>query len=99
KHFAVVFGGIKQGSGIALGPAMSTKFANGGFAPVKGEYSLKKFALFQGRYDSPRFWRARAVLINRARWEDALKLPLYRLGMDSPERDSAQRDSESEPSL
>jgi len=37
KHFAVVFGGIKQGSGIALGPAMSTKFANGGFAQVKAE--------------------------------------------------------------
>jgi len=86
KHFSVVFGGIKQGSGIALGPAMSTKFANGGFAQVKAEYSIKKFALFQGRYDSPRFWRARAVLINRARWEDALKLPLYRLGMDSSER-------------
>jgi hypothetical protein len=86
KHFSVVFGGIKQGSGIALGPAVSTKFENGGFVQLKAEYSVKKFALFQARYDTPRFWSGRAMLINRARWEDARKLPLYRLGMDSPER-------------
>jgi hypothetical protein len=81
-----VFGGIKQGSGIALGPAVSTKFGNGAYAQFKAEYSIRKFVLFQGRYDTARFWSGRAVLINRARWEDAMKLPLYRLGMDSPER-------------
>lgn len=86
KHFSVVFGGIKQGSGIALGPAVSTKFGNGAYAQLKAEYSIRKFVLFQGRYDTARFWSGRAVLINRARWEDAMKLPLYRLGMDSPER-------------
>jgi len=86
EHFSAVFGGIKQGSGIALGPAMSTKFANGGFAQVKAEYSIKKFALLQARYDSPMFWKGRALLISRARWEDALQLPLYRLGMDSSDR-------------
>src|SRR5262245_15334136 len=52
KHFSVVFGGIKQGSGIALGPAVSWKFEDGGFAQIKAEYSVRKFMLLQGRYDT-----------------------------------------------
>ena len=39
KHWAVVFGGIKSGSGIALGPAFSHKFADGAYAQVKAVYS------------------------------------------------------------
>src|SRR6188472_4012833 len=38
KHWAVAFGGIKQGSAIALGPAFSTKFANGSYVQLKAVY-------------------------------------------------------------
>lgn len=84
EHFAVVFGGIKQGSGIALGPAVSTRFADGGFIQLKGVYSIKKFKLLQVRYDSRRFWSDRAIVVSRLRWQDAPKLSLYRLGPESP---------------
>jgi hypothetical protein len=83
EHFAVVFGGIKQGSGIALGPAVSQKFSNGGFAQLKAAYSVKQFKLVQLRYDTPRFWSDRAIVISRARWQDAPTLPLYGLGIES----------------
>lgn len=85
EHFAIVFGGIKQGSGIALGPALSTKFKDGGFAQLKAVYSVKQFKLVQVRYDTRRFWSDRAIVISRARWQDAPELPLYRLGPDSPD--------------
>ncbi len=83
-HFAVAFGGIKQGSGIALGPAFSTTFPDGGFVQLKAVYSIKKFWVLQARYDTPRFWSDRAILISRLRWYDAPELSLYRLGPDSP---------------
>ena len=83
-HFAVAFGGIKQGSGIALGPAYSTTFSDGGFVQLKAVYSIKKFWVLQARYDTRRFWADRAILISRFRWYDAPELSLYRLGPDSP---------------
>src|SRR3982751_3644687 len=55
EHFGVAFGGIKQGSGIALGPAFSTSFANGGFVQLKAVYSIRKFWVVQARYDTPGF--------------------------------------------
>src|SRR5262245_2595196 len=47
KHFAVVFGGIKQGSSIAVGPAVSWEFKDGGFLQIKGGYSVRQFKLLQ----------------------------------------------------
>lgn len=85
KHFAVVFGGIKSGSGIALGPAFSYKFADGAYTQVKAVYSLKQFKLLQARYDSRKFWDDRASIVARARWQDAPKLTLFRLGPDAPD--------------
>ena len=84
KHLAVVFGGIKPGQGIALGPAVSTTFNDGGYAQLKGVYSVRNFRLVQGRYDTASFWRRRVMLVTRARWQDAPELSLYRLGSDSP---------------
>jgi hypothetical protein len=84
KHLAVVFGGIKPGQGIALGPAVSTTFSDGGYAQLKGVYSVRNFSLVQGRYDTGNFWHRRAILVTRARWQDAPELSLYRLGADSP---------------
>ena len=101
EHFAIVFGGIKQGSGIALGPAFSTKFADGGFMQIKGVYSIRNFKLLQLRYDTRRFWDDRAIVISRLRWQDAPELKLYRLGIDSPERrtDFAERKTEGSTQL
>ena len=83
-HLGLAFGGIKQGSGIAVGPAFSTTFADGGFLQLKAVYSIKNFWVLQARYDTPRFWSDRAILISRFRWYDAPELSLYRLGPDSP---------------
>lgn len=96
EHWAVAFGGIKQGSGIAAGPAWSTQFANGGFVQLKAVISLSNFKLLQARYDSPRFWNDRAIVINRLRWHDAPEVKLYQLGPDSPDRriDYAERRTE-----
>ncbi len=85
KHFAVVFGGIKSGSGIALGPAFSHKFANGSYTQVKAVYSIEKFSLVQARHDSQTFWDGRAIVVSRLRWQDAPKLDLRRLGPDAPD--------------
>ncbi|HYT75640.1 MAG TPA: hypothetical protein VEL79_12875, partial [Vicinamibacterales bacterium] len=82
KHLAVVFGDIKDGSGVALGPAASVTFANGGFAQIKGVYSVRKFELLQARYDSPAFWARRTVISSRLRWQVAPKLALFPLGPD-----------------
>ena len=89
RHLAVVFGGIKPGQGIALGPALSTTFSDGGYAQLKGVYSVRNFRLVQGRYDTRPFWRGRAMLISRVRWQDAPDLALYQMGIDSA-RDRAQ---------
>ncbi|HEX4565674.1 MAG TPA: hypothetical protein VH138_03540 [Vicinamibacterales bacterium] len=89
KHLAVVFGGIKPGQGIALGPALSTTFADGGYAQLKGVYSVRNFRLVQARYDTRPFWHRRSMLVTRVRWQDAPDLALYRIGIDSP-RDRAQ---------
>lgn len=83
RHLSAVFGGIKPGQGIALGPALSTTFADGGYAQLKGVYSLRNFRLVQGRYDTRPFWQARANLVTRVRWQDAPDLALYQLGIDS----------------
>jgi hypothetical protein len=63
---------------------------------LKAVYSLKHFRLLQARYDTRPFWSDRALVINRVRWQDAPKLSLYRLGIDSPNAraDYAERKTE-----
>jgi hypothetical protein len=87
--FALVFGGIKQGSGAAVGPALSHEFADGSYAQVKAVYSIRQFKLLQARYDSRPFFAGRSTVSTRARWQDAPQLSLYRLGSESP-RDRAE---------
>lgn len=96
KHWAIVLGGIKAGSGAALGPAFSNKFENGAYLQLKALYSIKRFRLFQARYDTQTFWSGRALLISRLRWQDTPKLDLFALGPDSPDLnvDYAERKSE-----
>jgi hypothetical protein len=84
KYLGVSFGGIKNGSGMAAGPAASYTFDNGAFAQLKAEYSIRRFALLQGRFDSPKFWNGRAIVVSRLRWQDAPQLSLRELGPAAP---------------
>jgi hypothetical protein len=84
KHLALVFGDIKDGSGAAVGPAISVRFANGAFAQAKGVYSVRHFSLLQALYDSAPFWGGRSVLSSRLRWQNAPRLSLFPLGPDPP---------------
>jgi hypothetical protein len=86
KHLAVFFGGIKQGSSIAAGPAVSWEFKDGGYFQVKAGYSVKQFKLLQARYDSRPLFGKRSMISTRLRWQDAPKLPLFQEGPDSPDR-------------
>ena len=86
KHFAIVFGGIKQGSSIALGPAVSWESPERGYLQIKGGFSIKEFKLLQVRYDSPRFFNERSMVTTRLRWQDAPELPLFLRGPDSPNK-------------
>jgi hypothetical protein len=85
KHWAIVLGGIKSGSGAALGPAFSNKFENGAYLQLKALYSIRRFRLLQARYDTQTFWTGRAFVSSRLRWQDAPKLDLFALGPDSPD--------------
>lgn len=85
RHFSVVFGGIKQGSGAAAGPAVSHEFESGAYAQLKAVYSIRSFKLLQARYDSRPLSARRIVASTRVRWQDAPELSLYRLGPDSPD--------------
>ncbi|HEX9366421.1 MAG TPA: hypothetical protein VF921_07330 [Vicinamibacterales bacterium] len=84
KHVAVVFGDVKEGSGVALGPALSQKLANGAYTQIKAVYSIHRFRLLQARYDTRPFWQGRAIVVSRVRWQDAPRLALFRLGPDAP---------------
>jgi hypothetical protein len=85
KHFALVFGGIKGGSGVAAGAAFSHNFADGAYTQLKAAYSIHHFRLLQARYDSRRFWKGRATVLSRVRWQDAPELRLFPLGQEGPE--------------
>ena len=85
KHFAIVFGGIKQGSSIAVGPAVSWTPGDGSYLQIKGGYSVKQFKLLQARYDSRPLFGKRSLVSTRLRWQDAPKLPLFQPGPDSPD--------------
>jgi hypothetical protein len=85
KLFSLVFGGIKQGSSMAAGPAVSHEFENGAFTQVKGVYSIRHFKLLQARFDSGPLFNKRAMMSTRVRWQDAPELSLYALGPDSPQ--------------
>jgi len=96
KWFAVVFGGIKQGSSIALGPAVSHDFEDGSFLQVKGVYSIRHFKLLQTRYDSRPLFSGRGLVSTRLRWQDAPELPLYAIGPDSSKAHIEYREQKSE---
>lgn len=84
RGWFVNFGDIKQGSGVALGPAYGKLFDNGALVVVKGAYSLRNFKLFQVNAAAPPLANGRLTLNGRARWQDAPELAVYALGPASP---------------
>jgi hypothetical protein len=81
--FTVAFGGIKPGSGIALGPAVGLNFRDGSWIQATAEYSLHDFKLLQVRYQSAKWLDKKFFLSSRVRWQDAPDVPLFPLGADS----------------
>lgn len=96
RHLAAVFGGIKPGSGVAAGAALSAETPDGGYAQLKGVYSVRDFKLVQGRFDTPHFWGHRALFVTRVRWQDAPRIGLYELGPDSPRQRGEYGEQKSE---
>ena len=96
--FTVAFGGIKPGSGIAIGPAVGLNFPDGGWIQATAEYSLHDFKLLQVRYQSPGWLGKHLFLSSRVRWQDAPDVPLFPLGVDSPLRFASYGEQRTEAS-
>jgi hypothetical protein len=86
RSVSVTFGGIKEGSAFALGPAAAYTFANGSRIQAKAVYSIRSFKLLQGLYQAPPMFSGKLIVRGRARWHDAPRLPVFRVGPDSPVR-------------
>jgi hypothetical protein len=84
RGWYVAFGDIKQGSGVALGPAYGRILDSGATVAVKGTYSVRNFKLIQLAATAPPLARGRLRVSGRARWQDAPELPVYALGPDAP---------------
>jgi len=84
RGWFVTFGDIKQGSGVALGPAYGKLFDNGTAVTVKGTYSIRNFKLLQVQASAPPIAGGRLLLSGRVRWQDAPELAVYPLGPDAP---------------
>ena len=80
----VTFGDIKQGSGIALGPAYGKLFDNGATIIAKATYSMRNFKLGQVYVGAPPMARGKVQISGGVRWQDAPTLAVYPLGPDSP---------------
>lgn len=86
RHLGVVFGGIKQGSSIAVGPAASWTFDKGDYIQLKAGWSVRNFKLVQARFDSRPLFGGRSLISTRLRWQDAPELPLYQRGPEALNR-------------
>jgi hypothetical protein len=84
RGWFVSFGDIKQGSGMALGPAYGKLFDNGAQLIGKATYSVRNFKLLQVFAAGPRMAGGRLEVNGRVRWQDAPQLAVYELGPDSP---------------
>lgn len=84
RGWFVTFGDIKQGSGVALGPAYGRMFDSGATVSAKGTYSVRNFKLIQLMGTAPPLAGGRLAVSGRARWQDAPELAVYALGPDSP---------------
>lgn len=96
RGWFVAFGGIKSGSGFALGPAYTKVLDSGALLQAKAAYSFRNFKLLQVSAQSAPVADRRVTFFTRARWHDAPALAFFPLGPDSPDTraDFAERASE-----
>lgn len=85
KGIAPTFGGIKAGSGFALGPAGGYTFRDGSFVDAKAVFSIRSYKLLQARYQARPLADGRLIVSGRLRWHDAPNGPVFALGPDSPD--------------
>ena len=84
RGWFVTFGDIKQGAGVALGPAYGKLFDNGAVVIGKVTYSIRNFKLAQVYAAAPPMANGRVQISGRVRWQDAPSLAVFALGPDSP---------------
>jgi hypothetical protein len=84
KGVAVTFGGIKAGSGFALGPAGGYTFPDGSFVRAKAVFSIRNYKLLQALYQARSLADGRLIVSGRVRWHDAPNGPVFALGPNSP---------------
>lgn len=83
RPLSVTFGGIKSGSGPAMGAAFGHQFPGGSFVQAKAVYSIRNFKLLQLHHHFEPLGDNRFVIDTRGRWQDAPVLPFYGVGPDS----------------
>jgi hypothetical protein len=93
KGIGVAFGGIKSGSGLALGPLTGHTFANGALVAAKAVFSIRNYKLLQGFVQAPPLADGRLIVNGRVRWHDAPRGPVFAIGPNSPDL-RAQYDEE-----
>lgn len=79
----VTVGGIKPGSGVALGPAYARMLDSGAIVVGKAVYSVKQFKLAQVSMQSAPLAGGRMFLDGRVRWQDAPAVAFYGLGTNA----------------
>jgi hypothetical protein len=84
KGIRVTFGGIKSGSGFALGPAGGYTFPDGGFVHAKAVFSIRGYKLLQTLYQARKFKDGRLLFNARVRWHDAPDGAVFAIGPQSP---------------
>jgi len=94
--FFVAFGGIKTGSGVALGPGFRLVSPSGAMLESKAGYSVRNFKLAQVAVTSRPLGPHALTFGARARWQDAPLLPVHALGnvSDRTRGDYAERKTE-----
>jgi hypothetical protein len=92
----VSFGDIKQGSGLALGPAYGKLFDNGTHLVAKATYSVRNFKLLQVSAAAPPLAGGRLLINGRVRWQDAPELAVFPLGPNSANVRANYSESKSE---
>jgi hypothetical protein len=85
KAVSPAFGGIKSGSGFAVGPAVGHTFPDGSIVQAKAVFSIRNYKLLQGFYQARPFADGRLLVNGRVRWHDAPNGPVFAVGPQSPE--------------
>jgi hypothetical protein len=80
---SVTFGGIKAGSGPALGPAVGYTFSDGSVVHAKAVFSIRNYKLLQAAYQARPFADGHLIVNSRVRWHDAPNGPVFAVGPQS----------------